>query len=73
MALIVSVLVGAAHAAALSPKGDIPNFKRNQIITVEKKIKIHYFNPKGKFILSPQEQRQGTSVESLIRKTISRN
>ena len=24
--------------------------------------KLHYINPKGKFILSSQEQRQGTSV-----------
>ena len=37
------------------------------------KWKLHYINPKGKFILSPQEQRQGTSVSSLIQRTISRN
>ena len=29
---------------------------------VKKIIKINYINPKGKFILSPQEQRQGTGT-----------
>ena len=26
---------------------------------MKKKRKLHYINPKGKFILSPQEQRRG--------------
>ena len=26
------------------------------------KLKLHYINPKGKFILSPPGQRKGTSV-----------
>ena len=37
-----------------------------------KNWKLHYINPKGNFTLSPQEQRQGTSVSSLIQRTISR-
>ena len=37
------------------------------IILMEMKIeneKLHYKNPKGKFIVSPQEQRQDLSFES---------
>ena len=34
---------------------------------------MHNINPKGKFILSPQEQCQGTWILSLIQRTINRN
>ena len=37
------------------------------------KGKLHYINPKGKFILPPQEQRQETLIQSLIGRTNKRN
>ena len=39
----------------------------------KKKWKFYYINPKGKFILLPQEQCQGTSVYSIIQRTINKN
>ena len=37
--------------------------REDRVSIIEKKFrKLHYINPKGKFILSPQEQRQGISV-----------
>ena len=44
---------------------DVESGLMAQIAHVEvigKNWKLHYINPKGKFILSPQEQRQGTLV-----------
>ena len=40
---------------------------------LKKKWKLHYINIRRKFILSPQEKRQGASVQSFIWKTTTRN
>ena len=37
------------------------------------KMKLHYINPKEIFILSLQEQRPGTWIQSLVQNTINRN
>ena len=47
--------------------------KWNCLSVPKNKWKLHNINPKGKFILLPQEQSQLTSVSSLIRRTINSN
>ena len=40
-------------------KGQNINQARRNTIEFIENLKLHYINPKGNFILSPQEQRQG--------------
>ena len=36
------------------------SLKERERFEIKEKKKLHYINPKGKFLLSPQEQYQGT-------------
>ena len=45
----------------------ISKYQSIQITHLEKKLKFQYINPKGKFILSPQEQRQGPRFSSHLK------
>ena len=46
---------------------------KDNLLRKRVKLKLLYINPIGKFTVSPQEQCQGTSVLSLIRRTFNRN